>query len=137
MLRLDFLRQPCGHNFPTTDEAHSQVEWVKCIVDDDFNEDVFPDRSMILAFHCPLSRHGEALANLTTMNDYLADHGLLQRKGTVVDATIIAAPSSTKNRDAARDPKTLRVRTGNRRDFPSTLERGSLMRMGSHTEVVV
>lgn len=54
---------------------------------------------------------------LATINAHLAEHGLLLRTGTVVDATIIAAPSSTKNKDGARDPEMHQTKKGNQWHF--------------------
>lgn len=63
-----------------------------------------PDETTILRFRHLLERHALASQVLATINAHLAEHGLMLRTGTVVDATIIAAPSSTKNKDNARDP---------------------------------
>ena len=63
-----------------------------------------PDESTILRFRHRLEKHKLAEQILATVNDLLSQHGLLLKTGTVVDATLIAAPSSTKNKDKARDP---------------------------------
>lgn len=52
-----------------------------------------------------LERHGLGRQMLTTVNGYLARHGLKIGTGTIVDATILHAPSSTKNKDEQRDPE--------------------------------
>jgi IS5 family transposase len=54
---------------------------------------------------------------LQTINDHLAAKGLMMREGTVVDATIIAAPASTKNRDKMRDPQMHSTKKGNEWHF--------------------
>ena len=63
-----------------------------------------PDESTILRFRHRLEKHKLAEQILATVNDLLSQRGVLLKTGTVVDATLIAAPSSTKNKDKARDP---------------------------------
>ena len=64
-----------------------------------------PDESTILRFRHRLEKHKLADQILATVNEMLAAQGLLLKAGTAVDATLIAAPSSTKNTDKARDPE--------------------------------
>jgi IS5 family transposase len=64
-----------------------------------------PDESTILRFRHRLERHKLAEQILATARDLLVQRGLLLKAGTVVDATLIAAPSSTKNKDHKRDPE--------------------------------
>lgn len=64
-----------------------------------------PDESTILQFRRLLERHGLTGAIFQAVGERLAAHGLVLRQGTLVDATLIHAPSSTKNRDRARDPE--------------------------------
>ncbi len=62
-----------------------------------------PDESTILRFRHRLEKHKLADQILATVNELLAERGLLLKAGTAVDATLIAAPSSTKNKDKSRD----------------------------------
>lgn len=64
-----------------------------------------PDESTILRFRHRLERHKLAEQILASVNDLLSAKGLLLKAGTAVDATLIAAPSSTKNKDKKRDPE--------------------------------
>jgi len=64
-----------------------------------------PDETTILNFRRLLEKHDLAAGILGVINDYLGDRGLLLRQGTIVDATIIHAPSSTKNKEGKRDPE--------------------------------
>jgi transposase, IS5 family len=64
-----------------------------------------PDESTILRFRHRLEKHKLSEQLLATVNALLTEKGLLLKTGTVVDATLIAAPSSTKNKDRARDPE--------------------------------
>jgi IS5 family transposase len=65
-----------------------------------------PDETTILRFRHLLEKHDLAAGMLRVVNDILQAQGLMMRQSTVVDATLIAAPSSTKNADSERDPKT-------------------------------
>jgi IS5 family transposase len=60
-----------------------------------------------------LEKHELAGGILQVINGYLGDRGLMLRHGTVVDATIIHAPSSTKNKDGKRDPEMHQTKKGN------------------------
>jgi IS5 family transposase len=64
-----------------------------------------PDESTILRFRHLLERHKLAEQILAVVNDLLSGQGLLLKAGRVVDVTLIAAPSSTKTKDARRDPE--------------------------------
>ncbi|UUX95362.1 IS5 family transposase [Aquabacterium sp. J223] len=76
-----------------------------------------PDESTILRFRHLLEKHDFAPQVLGTINAGLAKHGLMLRTGTVVDATIIAAPSSTKNKDGQRDPEMHQTKKGKQWHF--------------------
>ena len=76
-----------------------------------------PDESTILRFRHRLERHKLAEQILATVNELLAAQGLLLKAGTAVDATSIAAPSSTKNKDKARDPEMHSSQKGNEWHF--------------------
>ena len=72
-----------------------------------------PDESTILRFRRLLEKNELAPKLLATINAGLAQHGLMLKTGTVVDATIIAAPSSTKNKTGERDPEMHQTKKGN------------------------
>ena len=76
-----------------------------------------PDRVSILRFRHLLERHQLAEQFLNTVNEQLNAKGFLLREGTVVDATLIAAPSSTKNKEGERDPEMHQVKKGNQWHF--------------------
>lgn len=87
--------------------------------------DALPDETTILHFRHLLERHklGERL--LAAINGHLASQGLRLREGTIVDATIIAAPTSTKNRAGERDPAMRQVKKGNEWHFGMKLHIGA------------
>ena len=72
-----------------------------------------PDESTILRFRHRLETHKLAEQILQTVNDLLTERGLMLKVGTAIDATLIAAPTSTKNKDKARDPEMHSSKKGN------------------------
>lgn len=76
-----------------------------------------PDETTILRFRHLLEKNQLAPQVLATINAGLAQQGLLLKRGTLVDATLIAAPSSTKNRDGQRDPEMHQTKKGNQWHF--------------------
>ncbi|MCO1337203.1 transposase, partial [Microbulbifer sp. OS29] len=64
-----------------------------------------PDHTTILEFRHLLERHGLARQILEEVNQWLSEAGVLLKEGSLVDATIIEAPSSTKNKTGERDPE--------------------------------
>jgi len=75
--------------------------------------EAIPDETTILNFRHLLERHGLAAKLLEAVNGHLQGKGLLLRQGTIVDATIIDAPSSTRNRSGTRDPQMHQTKKGN------------------------
>ena len=76
-----------------------------------------PDETTILRFRHLLEKQNLAPQVLATISAGLAQQGLLLKTGTLVDATLIAAPSSTKNKDGERDPEMHQVKKGNQWHF--------------------
>ncbi len=76
-----------------------------------------PDETTILRFRHLLEKQNLAPQVLATINATLARQGLMLKTGTLVDATLIAAPSSTKNRDGKRDPEMHQTKKGNQWHF--------------------
>ena len=102
-----------------------------------------PDETTILRFgktpstHHLLEKLELAPQALAIINADLAQQGLMLKTGTVVDASIIAAPSSTKNKDGQRDPEMHQTKKGNQWHFesPRVLRRRQSLRGLSHEEV--
>ena len=76
-----------------------------------------PDETTILNFRHLLERHNLGQGLLGEINAYLESQGFRLREGTIVDATIIEAPSSTKNRPGERDPEMHQTKKGNQWHF--------------------
>lgn len=113
MLRIHFLQQWYALSDPGVEEALYDSEAMRRFVGVDLGREAAPDESTVLQFRHLLERHGLAKQILVEVNRYLAGHGMKLSRGTIVDATIIAAPSSTKNQDKARDPEMHQTKKGN------------------------
>ena len=86
--------------------------------------EAIPDETTILHFRHLLERHDLGTKLFETINAHLARRGLRLREGTIVDASIIEAPSSTKNRRHARDPEMHQTKKGNEWRFGMKLHIG-------------
>ena len=76
-----------------------------------------PDETTILNFRHLLERHGLGRVLFESIKEHLAEQGLMLKEGTILDASIIAAPPSTKNRTRERDPEMKQTRKGNQWSF--------------------
>ena len=83
-----------------------------------------PDESTILHFRHLLERHQLGQGLFEEIKDHLEEQGVRLREGTIVDATIIEAPSSTKNRTGQRDPEMRQTKKGNQYHFGMKLHTG-------------
>lgn len=79
--------------------------------------DRLPDETTILNFRHFLERHGLGKVLFKEVNKHLEKNGLMLREGSIVDATIISAPSSTKNQSGKRDPEMHQTKKGNEWHF--------------------
>ena len=104
MLRVHFMQQWFSLSDPAMEEAFFDTPVYRQFAQLDPHGRV-PDESTILRFRHRLEKHKLADQILATVHDLLTAQGLLLKAGTAVDATLIAAPSSTKNKDKARDPE--------------------------------
>lgn len=123
MLRVHVVQVCYNLSDPAMEDLLYEVESVRRFCGLHLNGAI-PDESTILHFRHRLERHelGETL--LATINEQLARRGLRLQAGTIVDASIIAAPSSTKNRERRRDPEMHQTRKGNERHFGMKLHIG-------------
>jgi IS5 family transposase len=117
MLRIHFVQQWFNLSDPAMEEALYDMALFREFVGLDAGEDNLPDESTILRFRHLLETHNLSLQILATVNATLAAKGLLLKNGTVVDATLIAAPSSTKNSSGERDPEMHQTKKGNQWHF--------------------
>jgi IS5 family transposase len=112
MLRIHFLQHWYALSDPAMEEALYDTAAMRRFAQLGGLDEV-PDETTILNFRRLLETHDVARKILTKVNAHLARKGLSLRSGTIVDATIIAAPSSTKNRDGERDPEMHQTKKGN------------------------
>lgn len=117
MLRIHFLQQWFGLSDPAMEEALHYVPLYREFARLDGWTLRLPDETTILRFRHLLQKHKLADQMLATVNEVLRDKGLMLRAGTVVDATLIGAPSSTKNATGERDPEMHQTKKGNQRYF--------------------
>ena len=112
MLRVHFLQQWYALSDPGMEEALYDTPVMRRFAGLG-GLDTVPDETTILNFRRLLETHDLARQLLEQVNTYLSRKGLSLRGGTIVDATIIAAPSSTKNGDGRRDPEMHQTKKGN------------------------
>lgn len=117
MLRIHFLQQWFGLSDPAMEEALHDVPLYCEFVHLDPGMGRLPDESTILRFRHLLEENNLSIQLLATINATLATKGLMLKTGTVVDATLIAAPSSTKNSTGERDPQMHQTKKGNQWHF--------------------
>ena len=112
MLRIHFMQQWFTLSDPAMEEALHDMPLLREFAQLDWNTRL-PDESTILRFRHLLEKHKLAEQMLALINDLLREKGLMLKAGTVVDATLIAAPSSTKNASGERDPEMHQTKKGN------------------------
>lgn len=124
MLRLHFLQHWFNLSDPAAEEALYESVSMRRFVGIDLGCEPVPDETTILNFRHLLERHDLSKALFERVNGYLTSRGLKVAGGTIVDATIIAAPNSTKNEAKARDPEMRQTRKGQQWYFGMKLHIG-------------
>jgi IS5 family transposase len=117
MLRIYFMQQWYSLSDPAMEDALYDIESMRRFAGIDLAVDVVPDETTILNFRHLLEKYNLTQRIFEKTKRYLIDKGLLLREGTIVDATIITAPSSTKNKDQSRDKEMRSTRKGNQYYF--------------------
>ena len=113
MLRVYFLQNWYALSDPMAEETLYDSEAMRRFAGVELGDDRIPDETTILNFRHLLERYRLTEAIFTEVSAHLADKGITLRSGTLVDATIIDAPSSTKNKARARDPEMSSTKKGN------------------------
>ena len=117
MLRMYFVQQW----YALSDEALEDALYDSCAMREfvgiDLARESAPDATTLLKFRRLLEQRELGKAIFEQINQHLSEQGLLMREGTMIDATIIAAPSSTKNKDGQRDPEMHQTKKGNQWHF--------------------
>src|SRR5690606_14192316 len=105
MLRLYFLQQWYALADEALEDALYDSAALRAFAGIDLSSESVPDDTTLLKFRHLLERHQLTAAIFEEVNAMLRESGLLLSRGTLVDATIVAAPPSTKNRTGKRDPE--------------------------------
>lgn len=117
MLRMYFLQQWYSMSDEGLEDALYDSQSMRDFVGIDLAREQVPDATTLLKFRRLLEDNELTKAIFEQVNAHLGERGLLMREGTLVDATIIAAPTSTKNKDRARDPEMHQAKKGNQWHF--------------------
>ncbi|OLD37011.1 MAG: IS5 family transposase [Armatimonadetes bacterium 13_1_40CM_3_65_7] len=112
MLRIYFLQQWFNLSDPAVEEALYDSAVMRGFVGIDLGREPVPDETTGCKFRHLLEEHGLGGEMLETVNLYLESKGVRITTGTIVDATLIHAPSSTKNREQQRDPEMHQTKKG-------------------------
>ena len=113
MLRMYVAQQCFGLSDEGIEDAIYDSQAIRAFVGIDLNRESAPDATTLLKFRHLLEAKGLTKKIFETINGHLAEKGLMMREGTIVDATLIAAPPSTKNKDGKRDPEMHQSKKGN------------------------
>ena len=113
MLRMYCLQQWYGLADEALEDALYDSQALRDFVGIDLSRESVPDATTLLKFRRLLQDNDLTRTLLDEINAHLTEQGLLMRAGTIVDATIIAAPSSTKNEGKTRDPDMHQTKKGN------------------------
>ena len=117
ILRVYFLRLWFNLSDPAVEEARYDSRAMRGFVGIDLGSEPVPDETTVLNFRHLLEAHDLGPKIFERVGQHLQAQGLKINTGTMVDATIISAPSSTKNRDRQRDPKMHSTKQGNQWHF--------------------
>lgn len=117
MLRMYIAQQCFGLSDEGTEDAIYDSQAIRGFIGIDLSREAAPDATTLLKFRRLLEEHKLTQRIFAAINLHLAVKGLMLKEGTVVDATIIAAPSSTKNQEGQRDPEMHQTKKGNQWHF--------------------
>ena len=112
MLRIYFLQQWFNLSDPAVEEALYDSVLMRQFAGIDLGQEPVRDETTVCKFRHLLEEHARGGAMLETVNLHLQSKGVRIQTGTIVDATIIHAPSSTKNREEKRDPEMHQTKKG-------------------------
>jgi IS5 family transposase len=124
MLRIHLLQQWYSLSDPAMEEALIELPTMRRFAGIDLISDRIPDETTILTFRHLLEKHGLGEQVFENVKPQLNARGMTMRQGTIVDATLIAAPSSTKNKEGKRDPEMHQTKKGNQWYFGMKVHAG-------------
>jgi IS5 family transposase len=117
MLRMYFIQQWYGLADVAVEDAIYDSQALRNFCGIDLTVANVPDSTTLMDFRHLLEKNALPQAMLNEVNELLKERGLLMSQGTLIDATLIAAPSSTKNKSHQRDPEMHQVKKGNEWHF--------------------
>ncbi len=112
MVRICFLQHWFNLSDPAVEEALYESASMRAFAGIDLGREPAPDETTVCKFRHLLERHGLGKRIFEQVGGYLQNRGMRVSSGTIVDATIISAPSSTKNASGKRDPEMHQTRKG-------------------------
>lgn len=136
MLQIYFVQQWFDLSDPAAEDAIYDSESIRRFVGVELSEDRVPDETTILRFRHLLEKHDLTESIFAEIRSLLEEKRLLLKAGTIVDATIIHAPSSTKNESGKRDPEMKQTRKGNAWYFGMKVHTGTDKRGLTHSLTV-
>jgi transposase, IS5 family len=131
MLKIYFAQKWYDLSDPGMEDAIYDRNSFQKFLEIDLLSDAVPDETTICKFRHLLEEHGLQEEFFTIVNEILDERGLTVKEGTITDATIIAAPSSTKNKEKKRDPDMSSTKKGNQWHF------GMKAHVGTDTKGIV
>jgi IS5 family transposase len=137
MLRIHLMQQSYSLSNPAMEEALIEVPTMRGLAGIELISDRIHDETTILTFRHLLEKHGLGEQVFETAKAHLSARGMTMRQGSIVDATLIAAPSSTKNKEGKRDPEMHQVKKGNQWYFGMQFHAGVDKESGLIHSVVV
>jgi IS5 family transposase len=137
ILRIHLLLQWYSLSEPAMEEAVIKVPALRRFAGIDLISDRIPDETTILTFRSLLGKHDLGEQNFETFKAHLSERGMTMRQGTIIDATLIAAPSSTKNKEEKRDLEMHQTKKGNQWYFGMKVHSGVNRDSGLIHSVVV
>jgi IS5 family transposase len=112
MLRIHLMQQWYDLSDPAMEDALIEVPTMRRFAGIDLISERIPDETTILSFRHLLEKHDLGTQVFETVNAHLKEQGMAMKQGTIIDATLIAAPSSTKNKKGEMDPEMHQTRKG-------------------------
>ena len=113
MLRIHLMQQWYSLSDPAMEDALIEVGTIRRFAGIDLISDRIPDETTILSFRHLLEKHDLGQQIFETVKAHLKQQGMAMKQGTIIDATLISAPSSTKNKTGERDPEMHQTKKGN------------------------
>lgn len=124
MLKIFFVQQWDGYSDPRMEDEVHDNQVIREFVGIDAGSQTIPDETTILKFRHLLEKHELTQKMFDRVGELLGQHNLIMKQGSIVDSTLISAPSSTKNKEKIRDPEMSSTRKNNQYYFGAKIHIG-------------